>query len=45
LCLFYTVEADEGAEKVDMSKAEDGTMENNGRAEEERKNETEVSKD
>jgi hypothetical protein len=30
---------------VDMSKVEDGTIENNGRGEEERTNETEVSKD
>ncbi len=41
----FIIEADEGAEIVEMSKVEDGTMENNGRAEKERKNETEVSKD
>ncbi len=41
----FIIEADEGAEKDEMSKVEDGTMENNRRTEEERKNETEVSRD
>jgi hypothetical protein len=45
LLYAFIVEADEGAEKVDMSKVEDGTMENNGKTEEERTNETEVSRD
>jgi|LakMenEpi03Aug12_release.lakeMendotaPanAssembly.Ray.scaffolds.fasta_scaffold4232004_1 hypothetical protein len=39
------VEADEGTEKVEISKVEDGTKTNNGRAEKERTNETEVSND
>jgi hypothetical protein len=46
LLYAFIIEADEGAEKVDMSKVEDGTIENNRRTEEKkRKNETEVSKD
>jgi hypothetical protein len=45
LLYAFIIEADEGAEKVEMSKVEDGTKENNRRTEKERKNETEVSKD
>jgi hypothetical protein len=45
LLYAFIIEADEGAEIGEMSKVEDGTMENNGRTEEERKNETEVSRD
>jgi hypothetical protein len=45
LLYAFIIEADEGAEKVDMRKVEDGTMENSRRTEKERKNETEVSKD